>query len=117
MSNPHIPTGETQKIVMIASGNGLSHDLIAKLVGLDAKDTLYKYYRHELDLGKAQRGDNVTKRLATKIDEGDTASLMFYLKTQLGWRENKEDATLKDLVSIIKRVVVDGTDDSDPQEV
>lgn len=104
----HEPTDDKRKTVMTASGNGLPHDLIAKLVGLDCRETLYKYYRHELDLGKAERGEKVVKCLAQKIDDGDTASIFFYCKTQLGWREKPDDdekekmATLQEAITIVR---------------
>ena len=49
---PHEPTAESRKLVESTSGLGLPHEQIAILVGIDDK-TLRKYYRAELDAGKA----------------------------------------------------------------
>lgn len=87
----HVPTPETRHTAKVASGKGLPHDLVAKLVGINSKETLYKYYRHELDLGMAERGDKVLTLMHEKIDNGDSAMIAFYCKTQLGWRETKEE--------------------------
>ncbi len=44
--------------------------------------------------GKAQAIGAIAKSLLTKAHEGDTTSMIFYLKTQAGWREtNKLDVT------------------------
>ena len=87
------PTDEERNQVSHLSGLGLNQGHIAALIrgGIDEK-TLRKYFRHELDSGKAGRIQQVSSKLMEKIDMGDTASIMFYLKTQARWTENHKIA-------------------------
>ena len=59
---PHVPTDEFRKLVESTSGLGLPHEQIAILVGIDDK-TLRKYYRAELDTGKAKANSQIAKTL------------------------------------------------------
>ena len=86
MSDEHIPTPETQKLVESSSGLGLPHESIAVLVGIDDK-TLRKYYRHELDMGKAKANGQIAKTLYSKAVAGDTTSLIWWTKSQMRWSE------------------------------
>jgi predicted transcriptional regulator len=86
MSDAHIPTPETQKLVESSSGLGLPHESIAVLVGIDDK-TLRKYYRHELDMGKAKANGQIAKTLYSKAVAGDTTSLIWWTKSQMRWSE------------------------------
>ena len=86
MSDEHIPTPETQKLVESSSGLGLPHESIAVLVGIDDK-TLRKHYRAELDMGKAKANGQIAKTLFQKATSGDTTSLIWWTKTQMKWSE------------------------------
>jgi hypothetical protein len=86
MSDAHEPTPETQRLVESSSGLGLPHESIACLVGIDDK-TLRKYYRAELDMGKAKANGQIAKTLFQKATSGDTTSLIWWTKTQMKWSE------------------------------
>ena len=86
MSEAHIPTPETRKLVESSSGLGLPHESIAVLVGIDDK-TLRKYYRTELDLGKAKANGQIAKTLYSKATSGDTTALIWWTKSQMRWSE------------------------------
>ena len=86
MNHEHLPTPETQKLVESSSGLGLPHVSIAVLVGIDDK-TLRKYYRHELDMGKAKANGQIAKTLYSKSVAGDTTSLIWWTKSQMRWSE------------------------------
>jgi hypothetical protein len=85
----HKPTNESRKTVESTSGLGLPHEQIALLVGIDDK-TLRKYYREELDLGKAKANGQIAKTLYSKAVGGDTTSLIWWTKTQMKWAETQK---------------------------
>jgi len=85
----HKPTNESRKTVETTSGFGLPHEQIALLVGIDDK-TLRKYYREELDLGKAKANGQIAKTLYSKAVGGDTTSLIWWTKTQMKWAETQK---------------------------
>ena len=82
----HEPTPETRRLVESSSGLGLPHESIAVLVGIDDK-TLRKYYREELDIGKAKANGQIAKTLYQKALAGDTTSLIWWTKSQMRWSE------------------------------
>lgn len=89
----HKPTDETRKLVESTSGLGLPHEQIGILVGIDDK-TLRKYYRTELDLGKAKANGQIAKTLFSKATSGDTTALIWWTKTQMRWAETvKQEIT------------------------
>ena len=89
----HKPTDESRRMVESTSGLGLPHEQIAILVGIDDK-TLRKYYRTELDLGKAKANGQIAKTLFTKATSGDTTALIWWTKTQMRWAETvKQEIT------------------------
>ena len=93
MSDAHIPTDENRKMVESTSGLGLPHEQIAILVGIDDK-TLRKYYRAELDMGKAKANGQIAKTLYSKALAGDTTSLIWWTKSQMRWSETvKQEVT------------------------
>ncbi len=93
MMPDHLPTEETRKLVENTSGLGLPHESIGVLVGIDDK-TLRKYYRHELDTGKAKANGQIAKTLYNKATGGDTTALIWWTKTQMKWSETiKQEVT------------------------
>jgi hypothetical protein len=73
---------------------------IARVLDIDEK-TLRKYYRGELDLAKAKANATIGGALFNKAKTGDTAAMIFWMKTQAGWREKtdfnhmSEDGSMK----------------------
>lgn len=67
---------------------GIPHKMICKLVrdGIDDK-TLRKHFKKELDTAKAKANASIGGALYKKAMAGDTASLIFWAKTQMGWKE------------------------------
>ena len=55
---------------------------------LDDK-TLRKYYRSELDMGKAKANGQIAKTLYSKATAGDTTALIWWTKTQMRWAETQ----------------------------
>jgi hypothetical protein len=89
MNREHIITDESRRMVESTSGLGLPHEQIAILVGIDDK-TLRKYYRTELDTGKAKANGQIAKTLYSKAVGGDTTSLIWWTKTQMKWAETQK---------------------------
>lgn len=88
---PFIFSEDERKTVERLSSVGVGHRQIAALVrdGIDV-ETLEKYFRAELDRGKAAAHAKVGSKLMQKIMDGDTAAMIFYCKTQMGWREGQD---------------------------
>jgi hypothetical protein len=82
----HLILATTQTDVYELSKVGTRHEDIAVLLGF-SEDTLTKYYRKELDKGRIEANAAVAGTLYEKAKQGDTASMMFWLKTRAGWSE------------------------------
>ena len=83
---PHEPTDLTRETVQMHTIVGTPQADVARVLGIDAK-TLRKYYRDELDLGKAEANATIGGTLFKKAKGGDTAAMIFWMKTRAGWRE------------------------------
>lgn len=68
------------------SGRYIPHDDIAAIVGI-SDETLRRYYREELDRGKAMGNLDIADRLHKKAKEGNVAALIFLAKIRLKWSE------------------------------
>jgi hypothetical protein len=62
---------------------------IARVLDIDEK-TLRKYYRDELDLAKAKANATIGGALFNQAKSGNTSAMIFWMKTQAGWRERKD---------------------------
>jgi len=80
------PTPELREQAQNLSGYGVPHDQIAALLGV-SDETLRKYFGPELKLGKAKANSAVGSRLWQKAMEGDVASMIWWSKAQMRWRE------------------------------
>lgn len=86
-----IPTDEERKLVESMSGYGVPFANIAALIqdGID-EETLNKHFKKELMQGKAKANSKVGQTLFQKATGGDTAAMIWWSKTQMGWRESIE---------------------------
>lgn len=75
------------KVLSLAQ-RGLPQDVIAILVEL-SKTTLHKYYKKELEKGKATQKTVWAEKLMDGIKKGNTALIIFFGKTQMGWTEKQ----------------------------
>jgi hypothetical protein len=83
------PTPEQREDVTIMMSAGLTQATIAKILKISIA-SLQKHYRHELDVGKEEAIQKITKnlfRIATGESKAAVTAACFYLKTQGGWRE------------------------------
>jgi len=86
---PHEPTEATRQTVQLHTMVGTIQPDIARVLDIDEK-TLRKYYRDELDLAKAKANATIGGALFNKAKTGDTSAMIFWMKTQAGWREREE---------------------------
>lgn len=87
MARPeHEPTAENRATVQLHATVGTKHEMIASIIGIDDK-TLRKHYRDELDQSKAKANASIGGALFNKAKAGDTAAMIFWMKTQAGWKE------------------------------
>lgn len=94
-NNAHQPTDTTRKIVEEMSAYGIPQLSIAKSIGVSI-NTLSKYYGDELENAAARAVHQVANMLFQKCMEGDTTSIIFFLKTRGKWREKDDDDRDKD---------------------
>lgn len=86
---PHDPTLGMRNIVKSHAMVGTTQEDIARILGIDPK-TLRKHYRDELDLARAKANATIGGALFNKAKKGDTGAMIFWMKTQAGWRERQE---------------------------
>jgi hypothetical protein len=71
------------------SSYGIPQADICAVVEVDLK-TLRKHYRKELDTATAKANSQVAQRLYQKCLDGDTTSMIFWMKTRGKWSEKVE---------------------------
>lgn len=134
------PTIDQRKLVEALSGYGVPHDEIRLLV-VDhrmgrpiAKNTLYRAFRQELDVGATKANAKVAGNLfrhATGDGPGSVTAAIFWTKVRMGWKETTvverrdvkfEDLTDDELAQIIRstdreldRIVADQREEVDEE--
>ena len=83
-------TDDQRATVKAMAAYGVPEDDIAKVIGCDPK-TLRKHCRQELDTAHIQANAQVAGWLFKKCQAGDTASLIFWLKTRAKWKEPPQE--------------------------
>lgn len=86
----HEPTEDTRQKVMAWCSAGIPHEVMARLLMIH-RHTLAKHYPFELQHGRNQANGMIAGTLFQKAIMGDTASLIFWAKTRMGWREVERD--------------------------
>src|SRR5690554_1884154 len=108
---PHEPTRATREAVKMHALVGTRQEVIADILSIDPK-TLRKYYREELDQSLAQANATIGGALFNKAKSGDTAAMIFWMKTQAGWREKQEiDHTSSDGSLAPTRIIIEAGGD------
>jgi len=103
---PHAPTDATRQTVQLHTMVGTTQADIARVLNIDEK-TLRKYYRDELDLAKAKANATIGGALFNQAKSGDTSAMIFWMKTQAGWRERKDLNHTSDDGSMSPKVGID----------
>ena len=113
---PHVPTKESRRFVgALVTILNLNHERVAAVMGLNPK-TLRKHYRDELHRAKIEVDIAVGQTFVAKCLGGtgapgdernwrnaDTKALIWYTKTQLGWREKSDVELSGDLTMRLGR--------------
>ena len=109
MGRPPITLTEMQKAEIETLAAVLSVQQIADYFGI-ARSTFFTMITRDSEIarnyhrGKARAIGSIAQSLITKARNGDTASMIFYLKTQAGWRETPADNAGKDLrIMVVSR--------------
>tara|TARA_Y100001963_G_scaffold63556_1_gene88545 strand:+ start:1572 stop:1994 length:423 start_codon:yes stop_codon:yes gene_type:complete len=95
---PWKPTDEQLKKIRLYAGLGATQEDVSRLVGVSV-DTLCRndVAKAAFEEGKTETKAKVAGALVKKALNGDTASAIFYLKTQAGWKETSvQEHTGKD---------------------
>ena len=86
----HVPNEGTRRQVMQFCAMGLSRRQISKLLAI-GEQTMYKYYRPELDTAESQAlfqvANNLYNIATDPTNKSSAAAAMFWMKTRGGWRE------------------------------
>jgi hypothetical protein len=88
-------TDEDREKIKRAAGLVSAED-VAAIWGM-SKTTLYKYCAKEIEEGKAGTRLFVAGKLLDAIKQGNIAAIIFYLKTQAGWREVSRIETVSEV--------------------
>ena len=88
---PFEPTAKERQQVEAMAGVGLPHDQIGALVrdGV-CTDVIRQYFAHELKAGKAKASAKIGQTLFNRAIGGETAALIWWTKSQMGWKEKRE---------------------------
>ena len=85
----HLSTKPRREVVEKLTAYGVTQDHIAREIGISQK-TLQTHYRDQIDLGTARANAKVAGVLFEKAMAGDTACMIFWLKTRARWSEKVE---------------------------
>ena len=83
---PYLVTSDSRNQVYNLSIVGTRYEDIALVLGI-SDDTLTKYYKSELEKGRIEANAAVAGTLFEKAKQGDTSSMIFWLKTRAQWSE------------------------------
>jgi len=82
----HLVSQDTRNRVTQMSIVGTRYEDIALVLDI-SHDTLTKYYKKELELGRIEANAAIAGTLYEKAKQGDTSSMIFWLKTRAQWSE------------------------------
>jgi hypothetical protein len=83
---PRIYTEQERQLVKRMALAGCTQKVMASVIECTV-ETLEKHFRKELDDEKAKVAGAIAAKLVQKALEGNMVAMIFYLKTQCGWRE------------------------------
>lgn len=108
----HRATKERKAQVEAMAAYGIQHHIIAEIIGV-CKQTLYNYYRQELDTAAAKATAAIAGKVYKQAMEGCRVSQRLYLSTQGGWN-TKLDIDQRTLVATVDAAPPPDEDYTDP---
>lgn len=88
----HEPNDITRAKVEVLAKTNWTQEQIAKELGISV-DTMMKYYDQEIRRGRIKIKTMIINSLLKKVEEGNTACIIFACKTILGLKEKHSDDT------------------------
>ena len=82
----HKPTEESRKIVKSLTAVGPTVQDIALKLHINV-DTVRKYYKEELDVGRVDANFTIGSALYDNAKSGSVPAQIFWLKARAGWKE------------------------------
>lgn len=79
-------TAEEQKLMLNMASVGITHEQIAKVMGVCTK-TLQNKMQKELEAARLKGVASVAGALFRNAQKGNVTAQIFIMKTQAGWRE------------------------------
>lgn len=100
------PTDDERALVRQMAAVGIPQEQIALCIrnGITA-DTLFKHFKDELRESKIRANAKIAGNLYNKAMNGDTAAMIFWLKTQARWSE-KHEVEVSGAINVVERVIV-----------
>jgi hypothetical protein len=86
--DPHKPTDETRLRVLRGAALGITHEGLAKLLGI-SKATLAKHYQDELDRAKDALIEEIGGAMYAKAQDGDVGAQKYIMGCRAGWSEKQ----------------------------
>lgn len=83
---PHVPTDKERRTIIKLLGSGFTQAGIADVLEI-SETCLKKYYSETLRNGRQKAHAHATGKLWQLIENGNPGAVIFYHKTQMGWRE------------------------------
>lgn len=107
---PHVPDDKDRLLVKSLSAVGMPYEDISRKLKITS-DTLVKYYKDELELGRADANAEIARTLYQQAKNGNVAAMMFWLKTRARWTEKHQHEISgidgQPIVTRIERVIID----------
>jgi len=112
---PHVPDDKDRLLVKSLSAVGMPYEDISRKLKITS-DTLVKYYKDELELGRADANAEIARTLYQQAKNGNVAAMVFWLKTRARWTEKHQHEISgidgQPIVTRIERVIIDHTENT-----
>lgn len=94
------------EVVKALASTGVNTKLISQYIGIH-EETLFKYYKEHMLKAKLDRNMVVAQSLYEKaVIDKNVVAMMFWLKTQAGWREiPRDDPANEEIKDVVGRLI------------